>query len=274
MFSHKLIFDLAAMKDAQEILFDYIKDDHVENILIAEDHLHHSPKEILIELITTLSKAKDNKLRSIVLVLEHLSYDHNVLLKEAIKKKEFTPELRKIFDKFPFFDAKNLELNLYSELAKVAIENGILIVGAETKGSSAIRKGELQRIKEGNESFEKTFTNTSLKDSNSVKIFLGGAAHIADLESYDTVTNEKITIKGLKSFLNDDEERGLTKSIYIKDRASLPEEDPKAVKLGKYIGKNFDEVIETTPKNNIISTAPKPNLEVDEFENRFRNFFR
>ncbi|KTD31421.1 MULTISPECIES: hypothetical protein [Legionella] len=248
------------MSKAVEIIKSFLKNPDIKKILIAEDHFDYTPKETLIELFDEIVEGVFSCHKKLVLVLEHISIKDQVKIDEGVKKKEFSSELEEVFKKCPFIEPKNLEINMYSELAKKAIISGVPIIATENQAtgySSMISSTCINRVRTANPVFEAVFEDEIFSQEDVVGIFLGGAAHVIDMHPNSQLQYTPQSIMGLKSALN---EQGDTVSIFIYDEGGNhlnknPHNKLPNIDLEEFYGSpNFDTTLCVKPAKKLLLT--------------------
>lgn len=247
------------MPNVVELLKSYLSNPTIKNILIAEDHLEYTPKEVLIDLLDEIERGLFICPKKIVLIFEHISIKNQEAINTAVNNKVFTEELKNIFLTCPFIEPKNLEINMFVELAKKAICGGIPILATENQAtgySSFILSTPIKRIHTANAAFLQAFDNEIFSQENTVAIFLGGAAHIVDLHANSQLKFDAGSIMGLKTALND---QGDTVSLFIHDEGgnfrfpNPTNEAPKIALKGYQGSENFDKCICVKPAKKLLS---------------------
>lgn len=266
------------MSKVVEMIKSFLINPAVKKILIAEDHFDYTPKEALIDLLEEIEQGVFICDRKVILILEHISIKDQIKIDEGVKNKNFTSDLEAIFKKCPFVEPQNLNINMYSELAKKAIISGIPIIAAEnelTGYSSFIISTCINRIRTANPVFENVFDGDIFKQENVVAIFLGGAAHIVDLHPNSQLEYGPKSIMGLKTALNEQRD---TVSIFIYDEGGNhlhknPQNKlPNIALEGFYGSHNFDAVICVKPAKKLLSKSKddtqllSPAIPSDQFQ--------
>ena len=197
------------MKSNRQILTELLSDTKIKKILIAENHVEHTPKDLLLYNIDLLCNSTVTKGRRVKILLEHFpvkSIDavkqlFNLLPKMTNEMKQqlnFSSQVQPIDILDSILEKKFSTIySLYPgagqkilDLIKTAIYYDIEIDGIEnfySGYSSSIIGSYQQRIKQGNLAAASEIKQCVDTSSNYIIILLMGAAHVSNYLDVDGV---------------------------------------------------------------------------------------